>query len=134
MWRALGQQVEVAGDRRETVGQRRADFGVDPQMPAVNRVDQALGLLREPGHAVEADDLERAVRLVQMGLAVLELRRVGGVGLILRQGVARAPERLLDLALDPGQRPDVEFDSAHAVLLAAACRWPLARPRGLTPP
>ena len=58
-----------------------------------------LGLLREPGHAVEADDLERAVRLVQMGLAVLELRRVGGVGLILRQGVARAPERLLDLAM-----------------------------------
>jgi hypothetical protein len=79
---------------------------------ALQVTDERLDFLREPGHAVEPDDGERAVRLMEVRLRGADLRRLAGRCGEAAQACECAFERLVDLAPHPGQRADVEVECA----------------------
>ena len=70
--------------------------------------------------AVETDDRQRALHLVQVGTAELDLGEVAGAGRhtgrILVERLIGAFERQVNFALDPGQRAHIEFGrSVHMI-------------------
>jgi hypothetical protein len=69
--------------------------------------EQALGFRREQGDALEIDDLEGAIDLVQVGGGGLE----GGdvLAVPIRQGRAGGIQGVIQFTLDPGERTQVEI-------------------------
>ncbi len=124
---ARHQVVEVAAQRGKSV-LRRGHRGTGIGCRALGqRFHQFLDRVGERRDAVEADDRQRAVRLVHTGARLLQVV-AGGVGGMGGEVLARALEREVDLPLDPGQRTDVEI-RAHLQLKA----MPLFMCVGLTP-
>ena len=101
--------VQVRGQRCKRRQQHPALGGVEHDLPALDQVEQALAFFGQPGDAIEPDDLQCAVRLMQMHLAKLDLRRGGGVGQIGGHRHAGLGQGLLDFSFDPGQGSNIKF-------------------------
>ena len=104
--RAVGELFQVVADHRQRAPDQRARGGVGGDRLAGHLAEQLLERVGELGQAVEADDGQRAAHLVHMGTGELQARG-GGVGAALVEDLAGALECGVDLALDPGQRPQV---------------------------
>ena len=110
---AVDQVVEIVGDRRQ-----RAVCEFDGRFAGRTRLlldgfEQRLQGLSELRDAVESDDGQRALGLVQVGAAKLDLGQVadafGDAGGIKFQRLVRAFQGKIDLALDPGQRANIKI-------------------------
>ena len=106
---AAGEFVQVVADGRNAAAGQPTQVGRRGDLFARHFAEQAVELLGELGQAVQADDGEGAVGLVQVGLGKLDLagavRGRPGLG---ERGV-RSFEGQVDFAFDPGQRTEVEF-------------------------
>jgi hypothetical protein len=75
-------------------------------------LEQGLHGLAELGDTVQSDDGQSSLHLMQMGAAELDLGQItGAVGSTRRELSQRfvgTLQREIDLALDPGQRADIE--------------------------
>src|SRR5262249_16597865 len=85
--------------------------------------EQAVELLRQPRDAVQADNLQRAVRLVEVRLRESDLVRGGRIGGVFAQAPERALQCLLDLALDPSERADIKVGRPAHAPRGCACLW-----------
>ncbi len=105
---AVDKVVEVVAQRAESLacrgGGRRQGF----DSAFLEAGQQCLQGLGELGDARKANDGKRAARLAQMIARQANLRRIPA-GFELLQRRAGMFERQVDLALDPGQRADVQF-------------------------
>ena len=119
MRRTFNHIIEIFDHGLERGEQYLSFGGIEHHFPAFHHAEQALTLFGEPGDAVEADDFERAMRLMQMRLAKLDLggfRRISQIGRHRRAGLAQG---LLDFPFDPGQGTDIKFrcgTHCHATL------------------
>ena len=106
---AAGQFVEVVADGGDAAGGQLGHLGREYHLFAGQFAEQTVELLGKLGQAVEPDDRQGAMGLVQMGLGKLDPAKAirGGPGFGER---SRGPfEGQVDLAFDPGQRTQVEF-------------------------
>ena len=75
----------------------------------VDAREQPLDLVGVGGDGVETDHLDRAGGLVDVRARVLERRGVREISAERRERLDAARKRLVDLAVDPRQRAQVEF-------------------------
>ena len=71
------------------------------------RFKQGFERFGELGDAIEADDAQRTLNLVQMRAAERELRQLTAADVLLQRLVS-ARQRQIDLVLDPVERANVE--------------------------
>ena len=79
----------------------------------LHAVEQFLQRFGQVSDAVEPDNGQGALRLMEIGSRKLDLRPIvlagSGAGGIVEQSLFGALERQVDLAFDPSQRTNVEF-------------------------
>ena len=104
--------IEIGDQRLERPGSDSEHFGSAQALFALAVGEQSLQFLGYAGHAVQADDRECAVRLVQVRACELDPGVVGTARAVGAQPFQSAGYRSVDLALDPGQRPGIEAGAA----------------------
>ncbi len=111
---AAGDVFKVVANRRKaTLAQCGGGFGSGGLLVARERTEKPFHRVGELGQAAQSDNGQRAAGLVQMCLCKLDVGDgfAGGGG--LAEGILRARKRLVDLALDPGERARIQFGGLH---------------------
>ena len=105
--------VEVVADALQPLVDQGNDRITGSSRPVVYGLQQGFQRFRQLPDAIQADDGERSLYLMQMSATVLDVRQIGiAGGEAFRediQGVCGAFQCEIDLALDPAQRAGIEF-------------------------
>ena len=112
LWLAEQHLVEVFDDRAERARDALDQFARQPQLPALDLIEQRLGLRAEQRHPRKVDQHQRAVRLVQRDARGAQRRqlvvgRIVAAAELLAQLRLAGSERIADLARAPRQRGEI---------------------------
>ncbi|KAA0212220.1 MAG: hypothetical protein EDM78_11885 [Proteobacteria bacterium] len=104
--------VEILDDRAESARNALDQFARQPQLSALDLLEQRLGFRAEQRHPRKIDQHQRAVRLVQRDARRAQRRQLVVVGIVaaaelLAQLRLAGGERLADLARAPRQRGEI---------------------------
>ncbi len=106
---AVGEFLEVVAQAVHCADGEHERRLVDRHVAARHQAEQEFGCIRELGQAIEADDRQRATDLVEMRLRKLHLTRGILRAPCLVEGVRRALQGGIDLALHPGERAQIRL-------------------------
>ena len=109
MRRAFDHFIQIGGERFERVEQRLTPGCVEHDLATLRHLQQAFAFFGQLGYAIEPDNFQCAMRLVQVGFTKLELGCVRRIGQIGSHGRASLGQRLLDFPFDPRQRTNIKF-------------------------
>ena len=113
IWLATDEIVEIVADYRQgTFYQTNRSF-VRRTFLLFDRFQQRFKRFGKLSDAIQTDNSQGALNLVQMRTTELDLRQVartrGKPCCVLAQSLISTLQRQVDLAFDPGQRADIKF-------------------------
>ncbi len=106
---AAGQFVEVIAQGGESPGGEAGDGRRVGDLFGGQLAQQTIEGFRKLGEAIQTDDGQGTVGLVQVGLGELDAAKAVGGRLGFGEGAGGAFQGQVDFAFDPGQRAKVEF-------------------------